>query len=105
MKKHILVLVGITIMSFTSFNNTYQTECVSLETDGYIVVKIWDTKAGKSYKPEQARKDAIHALLYSGIAGSNGCTTQNALLKKTEEFEKFKQIEKEFFGKNGNWVM
>lgn len=82
---------------------TYQTQCVSLETDGYISLKIWDTKKGANYKPEQARKDAIHAILYSGIAGENGCITQSPLLSKTEEQEKFAAIEKEFFSKTGKW--
>lgn len=69
-------------MSFAKIGNDYQTECISLETDGYISIKIWNTKEGKSYKAEQARKDAIHAILFAGIAGSNGCTTQTALLIK-----------------------
>ena len=83
---------------------TYQTQCVSRETDGYISLKIWDTKKGKNYKPEQARKDAIHAILYSGIAGENGCITQNPLLNKPEEQERFAGIEKNFFSKKGIWA-
>ena len=82
---------------------TYQTQCVSLETDGYISLKIWDAKKGGNYKPEQARKDAIHAILYAGIAGENGCSTQSPLLNKAEYEEKFQEIEKEFFSKSGKW--
>ena len=91
-------------MSFNKNSNSYQTECISLETDGYISFKIWDTKKGKSYKTEQARKDAVHAILYTGIAGSNGCTTQTALLVKPEDNDKFKKIEKEFFSSKGKWA-
>jgi hypothetical protein len=90
-------------MSFEESSNTYQTECVSLETDGYVTLKIWDTQLGKLYKPEQARKDAVHAILYAGIAGINGCTTQTALLLKLEDIDKFKKIEKEFFSSKGKW--
>ncbi|WP_396185525.1 hypothetical protein [Flavobacterium sp.] len=92
-------------MSFSKSSTAYQTDCVSIQTDGYIVIKIWDTKAGKSYKSEQSRKDAVHALLFSGISGSKGCATQEPLLKKTEDFENFQKIEKEFFSKNGRWVL
>jgi hypothetical protein len=81
-------------MSFSKSSTAYQTDCVSIQTDGYIVIKIWDTKAGKSYKSEQSRKDAVHALLFSGISGS-----------KAEDFENFQKIEKEFFSKNGRWVL
>ena len=52
-------------------------------------------KKGAKYKPEQARKDAIHAILFSGIFGGNGCTTQPPILNKTEEQENFKTIEKQ----------
>ena len=92
-------------MSFSKSSTTYQTECFSIQTDGYIIIKIWDTKAGKSYKPEQSRKDAVHALLFSGISGSKVCSTQEPLLKKTEDIENFQKIEKDFFSKNGKWVL
>ncbi len=90
---------------FAAPKYSYQTECVSLETDGYLTIKIWDTNKASKYKPEQARKDAIHALLYSGVSGSNACTTQPPILSKTEEQENFKNIEKSFFAKNGKWAM
>ncbi len=101
----ILALSSLMLLSFASNNRTYQTECVTLETDGYITIKIWNTKKGAKYKPEQARKDAIHAILFSGIAGNSGCSTQPPLLNKTEEQENFKTIEKSFLAKNGKWSM
>jgi hypothetical protein len=105
-KINLLIIIAISaiLLSFKNGNNSYQTECVTLETGGYVTFKIWNTKSGKSYKPEQARKDAIHAVLYSGIAGSNGCVTQEALLIKLEEIEKFKGIEKDFFSSSGKWA-
>lgn len=103
--KHILFLSSILFLSFTAKNNNYQTECVSLETNGYVTLKIWDTKRGAKYKAEEARKNAIHAILYSGIAGSTaGCTTQNPLISNSEESSNFKKIEKRFFAKKGKWT-
>ena len=99
----LIFFIGVINLSMINSKNNYQIECISLETDGYISLKIWNTKSGKSYKAEQAKKDAIHSILYSGIAGTNGCTTQKALLNTSTEIEKFKQIEKEFFSKNGKW--
>ncbi len=93
------------LTAFGTGNRTCQTECVTLETDGYVAVKIWDTKKGAKYKPEQARKDAIAALLYTGIAGTNGCVTQPPLLTGTNELDNFHQIEQDFFAKNGKWAM
>lgn len=101
----ILALSSLMLLSFTYNNSTYQTECVTLGTDGYVSIKIWDTKKGAKYKPEQARRDAIHAILYSGISGGSSCTTQPPILKKSEEQESFKVIEKSFFSKKGKWSM
>jgi len=80
-----------------------QTEFVSTEIDGYITLKIWNTKKGINYKFEQARKDAIKALLISGIAGSKEEITQPPMLRDADELIKFKAIEKAFFAKNGQW--
>jgi hypothetical protein len=111
MKKTIIGLKMMVIFAFSTLflsfvgDRNYQTECVSLETDGYLTIKIWDTRKGANYKPTQARKDAVNAILYSGISGSNGCSTQPPILNKAEEQEKFKSIEESFFARNGKWVM
>ena len=62
-------------------------------------------KKGARYRSKQARKDAIHAILYSGISGGAGCSTQPPILNKTIEQENFKPIEKSFFAKKGKWSM
>jgi len=85
----IIVMSSLMLLSFASNNRNYQTECVTIETDGYVTIKIWDTKKGAKYKPEQARKDAIHAILFSGISGGAGCSTQPPILNKTEEQDNF----------------
>jgi len=106
MKMNKIILLTLTIvllLGFSPKHTAYQTECVSIETNGYISLKIWDSKSGKSYKPEQAKKDAVHAMLYAGIAGTNGCTTQRAILSNAETIDQFKKIEKDFFSKNGDW--
>jgi len=110
MKKNILqalivVMSGLMLLSFAFNKRNYQTECVTIETDGYVTIKIWDTKKGAKYKSEQARKDAIHAILYSGISGGNGCSTQPPILNKSEEQGNFKPIQKSFFANKGKWSM
>jgi len=101
----ILITCSFKLFSFATNNLSYQTECISMEIDGYITLKIWDSKKGIKYTSEQSRKDAIHAILYSGIAGIKGCITQAPILNKTEEQENFKSIEKSFFSIKGKWTM
>lgn len=105
MKKIILIVTIICLISieYTRAGNNYQTQCVSVQNDGYITIKIWNTKCGRSYKDISARKDAIHAILYSGIAEGNGCLTQYPVLNTKEEMDRFKKIEDEFFSKKGKW--
>lgn len=99
-----IAICSIILLSFVGNIRNYQTECVSVDTDGYVTIKVWDTKKGTKYIAEQARKDAVHAVLYAGIVGSNGCTTQTALLIKSEDIDKFRKIEKDFFSSKGNWA-
>lgn len=98
-----IIFLGSVLSSFTGIQRTYQVECVTIETDGYVVLKLWDAKKGGKYKFEQARKDAVHCVLFSGISTINGCSNQPPLLNNSEEQEKFKVIEKSFFAKNGVW--
>jgi hypothetical protein len=102
-QKLIIAFSSLILLSFVIKNRTYQTECVSIETDGYVTIKIWNTKKGEKYKAEQARKDAIHSILFSGISGGKGCATQPPILNKAEEQENFKRINRRFFSKRGRW--
>jgi len=107
MKKIILIIIVLFLVTETIYSQkqyAYQTECVSTSNEGYFTIKIWNTKKGKRYKNEQARKDAIHSVLFSGFMGSSNCTASNPLLKKDSEISNFKKIETSFFKKNGTWV-
>ena len=99
-----LIIYSLATVSFSTMLKNYQVECVNLNSDGYVTMKIWDTKKGIKYKPEQARKDAIHAILFSGVSGGAGCSTQPPILNTSEEQNNFKAIEKSFFAKNGKWA-
>jgi len=99
-----LLLFFLTFLFFSFISNyiNYQTECVSIDSDGYISIKIWETKKGINYKPGQARKDAIHSLLFSSISEANGCASQPPILNKIEEQESFKRIETTSFHQMGS---
>lgn len=99
-----LLLLSIFLLSFTTNRETFQTECVSLETQGYVTLKIWNPAKGRSYTSKQAQKDAILVILYSGISGGNGCISQPPILNNSTNQDKFKSIEKKFFSTNGKWI-
>ena len=99
------LLLFVTTASLScSTSRLFQAECEGLAKSGYIDVTIWDSKKGANYSIEQARKDAIHTILYSGIAGSKNCSSQPPMLNSDEERAKFDKIQKDFFSKNGQWT-
>jgi hypothetical protein len=99
-----LLVVTTVCFSFSGNPTQYRTECVSLNQSDYIVLNIWHTTKCGRYKALQAEKDAIHAILFSGISGGAKCITQPPIFKSSEERENFKRIEKQFFSKSGNWA-
>ncbi|MEI8203196.1 MAG: hypothetical protein WCH34_09310 [Bacteroidota bacterium] len=107
MKRQTLILTALlflTGLSFAQKQFDYQVECVSVENSESVSIRIWNTKLGKKYAPEQARKDAILAILFSGVPGNNGCIAQNPMLSNNDETEKFNKIKDNFFSKKGNWA-
>ena len=81
-------------------DHTYKTECTTINSDGTILLKIWDTKGGKKYKIEDASGDAIQCLLYDGFAGKP-CGYMPPLLKTREAAVEFEAQNLYFFKKSG----
>ena len=103
-KLFIILIFSIGFLSAARTQSSYQYECVSVGNDGYVKIKIWNPQKGSNYKFDQSRKDAIYAVLFSGIPSNNGCILQKPLLQKQDEQERFKKLEKEFFKTNGIWT-
>lgn len=103
MKKNILIIFS--VLFFISCNaqkELYSIECISIENEGFVKLKLLNYVKPTKFKVEDASKDAIKALLYSGYS-STKCPTQKPLLKETTDLDNFKKIEKDFFSKNGKW--
>ena len=103
-KLFLILVYSLVLFSFTNPQKNYQYECVSVGNDGYVTIKIWNPQKGSNYKFDQSRKDAIYAVLFSGIPSNNGCILQKPFLQKQDEQERFKKLEKEFFKTNGIWT-
>jgi hypothetical protein len=103
--KSILLFSIIFLLGKQTFSQTtYQTECVLQENVGAVTFRIWDRKKGSFYKLEAARKDAVRAILFSGISKSSNCSGAPALLRTEKERTDFKSIEQSFFAKDGPWA-
>jgi hypothetical protein len=82
---------------------SFHSELTENLSNDYVTIKIWDSKKGSKYQEDQAQKDAISILLYSGLATNNEAQAVKPLLGSEPEIEKFKLIEKEFFSKKGSY--
>jgi hypothetical protein len=99
----ILLFLFLSLQSFKPSKSSYKTECVSLNSDAYIDIYIWNVNKKMRYKQKQASMDAIHAYLFSGVAASSNCGTQSPVLQDESAINEFKKIEHDFFMKNGDW--
>ncbi len=99
----LILCIGILFSFKKNSPKHFQTECVSVNLEGYTCFKIWSPKKKNKYKFEEAKKDGVYAVLFDGIAGGNGCQSLLPILNDGSEIEKFKTIEKDFFAKSGDW--
>jgi len=90
------ILFFIFLFSCNAQKELYSIECISFENEGFVKLKLLNYVKPTKFKVEDASKDAIKALLYSGYSSAN-CPTQKPLLKETTDIDNFKKIEKDFF--------
>jgi hypothetical protein len=102
MKKLLMLSIILLTLSCYAQKVLYSIECISVENEGFVKLKLLNYVKPTKFKIEDASKDAIKALLYSGYSSTN-CPTQKPLLKETTDIDNFKKIEKDFFSKNGKW--
>lgn len=101
MKSIVQIFTIFLLYGFTSKNDNYHVECYNLNSSEYIELKIWSDD--KKYNLVKAEKNAIHALLYSGVSEGVNCITQKPILNTDEKKNEFKKNERKFFSNNGKW--
>jgi hypothetical protein len=90
------------IISCTSVRN-FQVSCVESNKSGYYTIKVSHLQRKYFGSYNQARKDAIHAILYSGFSQTKECNTLPPLLDTEQKRNEFKLISSSFFSKEGLW--
>ena len=103
MKKTLLTLIFLFfLISCKTQKELYNIECISIENEGYVKLKMGNYVKPTEFNIESACKDAIKAVLYSGYSSTN-CQTQKPILKESSDIDNFKKIESNFFSSNGKW--
>ena len=97
--------LAISSLSVAGKKPTFHVACVKIGADGYVTLDVWDVNLKSRYTSHQARKDALHSILFAGIGGGSDCTPQPPILNVQSERESFKKMEKVFFSKKGDWIL
>lgn len=82
---------------------TYEIECLGVELDGSQTLRTWGSGKDKSDAIEQAKKNAVHTVLFKGVrAGKSGCETKPLVLEVNAE-KKYAAYFNKFFKDGGSY--
>jgi hypothetical protein len=111
-----LLLVGCKAKSKIGANYSHEIECLGSELDGSVTLKSWGKGKNRNDALEQAKKEAINAVLFTGIRnGKQECDSRpilnapnirenkadyfNNFFKDEGDYKKFASNKDESFGK------
>ncbi|MFA7445146.1 MAG: hypothetical protein WCY89_04305 [Flavobacteriaceae bacterium] len=83
----------------------YEIECAGIGTDGTYLIKVWSYSKKPNVAIEQAKKNAVHGVIFKGFAGGErGCNSQKPLVSNPNleaEKEEFFDL---FFEDGGKYM-
>jgi hypothetical protein len=83
--------------------HTYEIECLGVELDGSQTLRVWGTGKNKRDAVEQARKNAVHEVIFKGIRkGKTECNLHPLLIEVNAE-EKYEAYFQTFFTDKGDY--
>lgn len=82
----------------------YEIECAGIGKEGTYLVKVWSYSKNGHIAIEQAKKNAVHGVVFKGFTGGQGCGTQRAIASNPNiEVEK-EEFFKLFFADGGKYM-
>lgn len=110
-------LLIVTLLGFSTFasaqaqrkankdtkNWRYELECVSEGVEGTYVLKVFSYSKKATVATEQAKKNAVHGVIFQGIA-TGGCQAKPALTNNPNLENEKEQFFKEFFADGGKYM-
>ena len=99
-----ITCVQVNAQTTTSAYQQYEPECLGVELDGSQTLRVWGVGRNKKDAVEQAKKDAVRAVVFKGIRGGmSGCNTKPVLMEVNAE-EKYEDYFNVFFMDNGEYL-
>lgn len=83
----------------------YEIECVGIGKPGTKVIKVWSYSKNAKVANGQAKKNAVHGMVFQGYSGGGqGCTSQKALVADPSIEHQKKEFFEEFFADGGKYM-
>jgi hypothetical protein len=83
----------------------YEIECVGIGKPGTKLVKVWSYSKNAKIANGQAKKNAVHGMVFQGYSGGGqGCTSQKALVADPSIEHQKKEFFEEFFADGGKYM-
>lgn len=110
MKKKLFSIISILMLCTLNAHSQMATfqkqviECLGVEGDGSQTLRVTGTGRNKSDAVEQAKKDAVYAVIFTGIrSGMNGCDSR-PLINEQNARDKYDEYFNIFFMDNGEYL-
>lgn len=107
MKKALLLIVAILTFSLQSLvlgAQSYQTECISVEQDGSQTLRVWGKGRNRVDAVEQAKKDAVYEILFTGVRKGNKGERLRPLVPEVNARERYRDYFDIFFMDRGEYL-
>lgn len=82
----------------------YEIEVVGIGTQGTSLVKAWTYSKKIATATEQAKKNAVHGILFKGYAGKAGIPGMKALVNDPNAEVQYEEFFKTFFEDGGKYM-
>ncbi len=82
----------------------YELEAVQTGVQGTYLVKVWTYSQKADIAIEQAKKNAVHGVIFRGFAGSGRVPGQNALARNPNLEEEKSDFFRLFFANGGKYM-
>ena len=82
----------------------YEIEPVSVGTKGSYLIKVWSYSKNQTVAIEQAKKNAVHGVIFTGFTGMNGVSKKPALANSPNLENEKKEFFTPFFANGGKYM-
>lgn len=83
----------------------YEIECVGIGKPGTKVIKVWSYSKNAKIATGQAKKNAVHGIIFQGYAGgAPGCTPQKPLVNDPSVEHQKQEFFDDFFAEGGKYM-